>query len=378
MDHFTLSGDEAGWLRNKTGATRLGFAVQLKFLTWRGRLPKMRLELPPDAVEHVAKQVGVGAAELGFYDFTSRAAKRHRSELRDLTGWHECTTTDQVKLASQLVDVIWHDERREEQVRAELMRQMREDLIEPPTAAQINTVIRSVLHQADERAVAEVAARLAQEEDCPRRLDALVFTDPTGINTAQGDTSAGDDDTAEDDEDDDVDSVLADIKSHPGNVSLNSLPDEISKLDQVRAVGIPEKVFAGIGVQVINAWRARASASSPSTCGASILPYGTSCSQPCCSSASEKSPTPWWTAELHRAPHQRAGGEEGDRGIRRRVHQGSRQVGAAGEDRRRLTRRPRRLGPVGGLPGGRRGEDAEGSATAASSPTTTRSSRRRR
>jgi hypothetical protein len=30
VDHFTLSGDEAGWLRNKTGATRLGFAVQLK------------------------------------------------------------------------------------------------------------------------------------------------------------------------------------------------------------------------------------------------------------------------------------------------------------------------------------------------------------
>ena len=252
VDHFTLSSDEAGWLRNKTGATRLGFAVQLKFLTWRGRFPKMRLELPPDAVEHVAKQVGVAAAELGFYDFTSRAAKRHRSELRDLTGWHECTTTDQVKLASQLVDVIWHDERREDQVRAELMRQMREDLIEPPTAAQINTVIRSALHQADERAIAEVAARLTREEDCPRRLDALVFTDPTGDNTA------------EDDEDDAVESVLADIKSHPGNVSLNSLLDEISKLKQVRAVGIPEKVFTGIGVQVINAWRARASAASPS------------------------------------------------------------------------------------------------------------------
>ncbi|MDQ1027028.1 hypothetical protein QF035_004610 [Streptomyces umbrinus] len=31
VDHFTLSGDEAGWLQNKTGATRLGFAVQLKF-----------------------------------------------------------------------------------------------------------------------------------------------------------------------------------------------------------------------------------------------------------------------------------------------------------------------------------------------------------
>jgi len=74
VDHFTLNSDEAGWLRNKTGATRLGFAVQLKFLLWRGRFPRMRLELPPDAIEHVAKQVGVAASELAFYGFTSRAA----------------------------------------------------------------------------------------------------------------------------------------------------------------------------------------------------------------------------------------------------------------------------------------------------------------
>ncbi|WP_262705806.1 MULTISPECIES: hypothetical protein [Streptomyces] len=47
------------------------------------------------------------------------------------------------------------------------------DLIEPPTAAQGDTIVRSALHQADERAVAEVAARLAQAEGCTRRLDAL-------------------------------------------------------------------------------------------------------------------------------------------------------------------------------------------------------------
>ncbi|MET7931244.1 DUF4158 domain-containing protein [Streptomyces sp. NPDC005349] len=91
-------------------------------------VPQDAAGLPPDAVEHVAKQVGVAATELVFYDFTSRAAKRHRSELRDLTGWHECTTTDQVKLVSQLVYMIWHDERRAEQIRSELLRQMREDL----------------------------------------------------------------------------------------------------------------------------------------------------------------------------------------------------------------------------------------------------------
>lgn len=64
--------------------------------------------------------------------------------------------------------------------------------------------------------------------------------------------------------DEDLESVLSDIKSHPGNVSLNSLLDEISKLKQVRAVSTPAKAFTGIGVQVINAWRARASAAAPS------------------------------------------------------------------------------------------------------------------
>lgn len=288
VDLFTLSGDEAGWLRNKTGATRLGFAVQLKFLTWRGRFPRMRLELPPDAVEHVAKQVGVAASELGFYDFTSRAAKRHRSELRDLTGWHECTRTDLVKLVSHLMDVIWHDERREEQVRAELLRQMRADLIEPPTAAQVNTIIRSALHQADERAVAEVAARLARAEDRPRRLDALVFTDPTGNHAEQGDTSQ--------DDENDVESVLADIKAHPGNVSLNSLLDEIFKLKS-RSVpsAFRRRCSPGSACRSSTPGGREPQRPRPATCAVSTPRSVTSCSRPCCSSGSGRSPTRWWS-----------------------------------------------------------------------------------
>ncbi|MEI5011456.1 hypothetical protein RB196_33085 [Streptomyces sp. PmtA] len=61
---------------------------------------------------------------------------------------------------------------------------------EPPTAAQINTIIRSALHQADGRAFAEVAARLARAEGVSRRLDTLVFTDPTGDQAKQGDAAA--------------------------------------------------------------------------------------------------------------------------------------------------------------------------------------------
>ncbi|CAL9624424.1 hypothetical protein SUDANB58_05911 (plasmid) [Streptomyces sp. enrichment culture] len=87
VDHFTLPGDEAGWLRNRTGATRLGFAVRLKFPTWRGRFPKMRLELPPDAVERVAKQAGVAAFARSKREvFKSSCSNRCRSGLMKLPG----------------------------------------------------------------------------------------------------------------------------------------------------------------------------------------------------------------------------------------------------------------------------------------------------
>ena len=52
----------------------------------------------------------------------------------------------------------------------------------------------------------------------------------------------GDGDTADGDKND-VEAVLSQIKAHPGNVSLNSLLDEITKLKQVGAVDIPADAF---------------------------------------------------------------------------------------------------------------------------------------
>ncbi|MFI1769136.1 DUF4158 domain-containing protein [Streptomyces sp. NPDC020800] len=95
VDHFTLSGDEAGWLRNKSGSTRLGFAVQLKFLTWRGRFPKTRLELPPPRRGRARRQAGRGR---GLGAGVLRLHRPHRPaaphELRKPTGWHECSKID--------------------------------------------------------------------------------------------------------------------------------------------------------------------------------------------------------------------------------------------------------------------------------------------
>ncbi len=75
VDHFTLVGDELDLLRNKSGATRLGFAVLLKFVLWRGHFPRAAHEAPDDAVAHLARQVRVPAAKLASFDFDGRTAK---------------------------------------------------------------------------------------------------------------------------------------------------------------------------------------------------------------------------------------------------------------------------------------------------------------
>ena len=76
VEHFTLDPDERELLRNKAGG-RLGFAVMLKFLLWRGRFPRGRHEIPDDAIAHVARQIGVSAADMGFYELGSRQARNH-------------------------------------------------------------------------------------------------------------------------------------------------------------------------------------------------------------------------------------------------------------------------------------------------------------
>lgn len=174
VDHFTLSPTELEQLRNKFAETRLGFAVQWKFLLWRGRFPRGRHELPDDAVDHIGRQVGVEASLIGFYDLTGRTAGRHRQEIRGVTGFRVCSAGDADKLTTFLTDQVAPTERREDQVRAELLTACREGLIEPPTPDRQRRMVRSALRQAEKRLLAQTAQRLDTHRASTGQLEALI------------------------------------------------------------------------------------------------------------------------------------------------------------------------------------------------------------
>ena len=77
---WTLLPSEAALLANKTGPTRLGFAVLLKFFQYAARFPLSMQEVPTTAVAYIARQVGVPAEEFSRYDWEGRAVKPPRTD----------------------------------------------------------------------------------------------------------------------------------------------------------------------------------------------------------------------------------------------------------------------------------------------------------
>ncbi|MFI9320154.1 hypothetical protein ACIGXI_10280 [Kitasatospora aureofaciens] len=69
--------------------------------------------------------------------------------------------------------------------------------------------------------------KLRAADALPQRLDALVFTDLAGAPGEHAATEEPAEDGSDQDEDD-IEAVLSQIKAPPGNVSLNSLLEEIS------------------------------------------------------------------------------------------------------------------------------------------------------
>jgi hypothetical protein len=120
IERWTLVGEELDRARGKRGVNALAFALLLKFVIAYGRFPRGRSEIPDEAVEFLARQVGVPAGELGFYDWSGRTIER--AEIRGLLDYQECSLTDQAVVTDWLVESVIQVERRPEQVRGRCWR----------------------------------------------------------------------------------------------------------------------------------------------------------------------------------------------------------------------------------------------------------------
>ncbi|MBT2445369.1 Tn3 family transposase [Streptomyces sp. ISL-36] len=228
---WTLVDGDWDLVANKSGTTRLGFCLMLKFFEIEGRFPEFIEEFPQPAIDYVAGLVKVPAAELAKYDLAG--AKRHRKQIREALGFRPSTLADEEQLTEWLAVEVCPVELVEDRQREALVVECRERKIEPPGRTRIEKVL--------------VAARGRWEKAfCTRAIERL-----GAVGTARLLALVGEDN-------EDGTALLAALKRDPGAVGLESLLTEITKLNDVRKLGLPDGLFADCSEKLLAAWRARA------------------------------------------------------------------------------------------------------------------------
>lgn len=211
----------------------------LKFFELEARFPRDEAEFPPAAVTYVAEQVRVDPAELSRYDWSGRAVERHRMQIRGAFEFRIFTRADEDKLADWLANEVCPVELRDERLREALLVRCRAERLEPP--GRIERIIGSARAAFEQRLCDRTLARLG--EHCAARLEDL------GSRP-----------------------LLAELKSDPGQVGLETLLREIDKLTAIRRLALPGDLFADASEKLVEAWRARAARSYPSDLRAAPRP----------------------------------------------------------------------------------------------------------
>ena len=82
VEYWTLDVEDRTLLDNKTGATRLGFAVLLKFFRREGRFPQHKNEVLGIVITFLATQVSVAPEAYLQYAWQGRTIEYHRADPR--------------------------------------------------------------------------------------------------------------------------------------------------------------------------------------------------------------------------------------------------------------------------------------------------------
>jgi len=162
-DRWTLRAADRTLLGNKTGATRLGFAVLLKLFQAEGRFPRRPEEVSAAVVEAIAGQVGVAAAAWQGYDWRGRTIEYHRAQIRAALSFREATLDDTEALGRWLDGQTLALERRPDRLLTAARERCRSQHLEPSSPERLERLVRSVLHRHEDAFCAALLARLPPE-----------------------------------------------------------------------------------------------------------------------------------------------------------------------------------------------------------------------
>ena len=234
IEAWTLTGDGWGLVGNKSGVTRLGFTVMLKFYEIEGRFPAYPEEVPPAAVRYLASLVKVDPVLFAKYPWKGRSISTTGRRSAGCTGHG-----GRPRMTRSGGRSGWP--RRS-------ARRRRTGTAWPTRWCGAAGARRWSRRPSARWSASSHRAAAGSTTPSPRR--------PPGGSARW--CAAGCKNCCR------GRSVLAELKSDPGPLGLDTLLAEIGKLATVRALGLDEEAFAAASDRIVAAWRARAARMYPS------------------------------------------------------------------------------------------------------------------
>jgi hypothetical protein len=239
--------------------------VILKFYEIEGRFPAYPEEVPQAAVRYVASLVKVDAALFAKYSWRGRTIEYHRAQIRKAYGTRPPTEDDEKRWAQWLADEVCPVETNRDRLAEAVRRRCRSECVEPPTSGQVERVVKSADRRFEETFAAQVVVRLGPAV-CSRLEDLLGKP-----------------------------KVLAEPKSDPGPLGLDTLLVKIGKPATARSLGLSEAVFEQTSDRIVAAWRSRAMPMFPLDFAASPEPVRYTLLAALCRTGRPSWSTGWWS-----------------------------------------------------------------------------------
>ncbi len=247
---WVLTPADIALVMAKNSANRLGFALLLLFYRNHGRFPPSLAGIDAETVARVARQLGVEPGLQDLHDPTDRTWKRHRAEIRTLSGFRETTVDDAGRLEAWLCDQAVAVGGSQDRLAALVEARCLELSIKPPSTDRLDRIVRAALHAHDERIYADILERLAPA--VRSRLEALLRPANSKPDDSPPESVSG---TAP--------AVLLRLRRDPGRPSLASVLDEMAKLALVRGIGLPADLFDATLPHDLERYRQRVAVEAP-------------------------------------------------------------------------------------------------------------------
>ncbi len=217
--YWTLSAEERNLLGNKTGATRLGFAVLLKSFQFDGRFPDRRDGVSAAILTHLSNQTGASAEAYWEEEWNERTQRHQRAQIREHCSFKLFHAEDEAGFLSWLMEQVVSPNPDAEAFKIEAYGYLRNRRMEPPPTERLRRLLRQAVAAREQRMVAEAAAQLSQATR--HALDALIDTYlPAQIADADQIPLFP------------VRSELSSVKDDAGSVKVETVLEEIAKLRQ--------------------------------------------------------------------------------------------------------------------------------------------------